>query len=263
MKFSHLFATGLVVSLIQSSALAQAATAATSSAAPNSKDIDPIIREYILKHPEVLMESISNYQKTKEDEAQKEQISFMKTHEKEIFHDEGTAFVGPKNAKHVIVEFFDYNCGACKVMFPGLDQLIHEDKNVKVIFKEFPIFGDRSVALARIGHAVYRLAPEKYLAFHERMMSFEGHTSETEALQFANELGLDVSLIKKEAAKKNIEAQITNDRKLANGIGATGTPTLIVNGQIVGHALQLEDLRARLKGETPAQASENSENGDM
>jgi protein-disulfide isomerase len=258
MNISRILLSGIAITLLHSSAFAQAATPAT-PATINPKDIEPIVREYILKHPEVIMESISNFQKNKEAAEQKDQINFLNAHKKEIFDDAGTAYVGAKDAKHVIVEFFDYNCGACKAMFPALDQLIREDKNLKVIFKEFPIFGDRSVALSRIGHAVYRLAPEKYLAFHEKMMSYEGHTSETEALQFANQLGLDVSLVKKEAAKKEILAQIQNDRKIAGGIGANGTPTLIVNGQIVGHALDLDGLKERLSGVVPAEAPENPE----
>lgn len=240
---------------------ATSAFAADPAPAPvNAKAIEPIIRDYILNHPEVIMEAMVNFQKKKEAMESKVQIEFMNAHKKELFDDAGTATVGPKMAKNVVVEFFDYNCGACKVMFPGLDQLIKEDKNLKVVFKEFPIFGDRSVALAKIGHAVYRIAPTKYLAFHEKMMGFEGRTTEMEALQFASQLGIDISLLKKEAEKPEIAAQIALDRKLAQGIGANGTPTLIVNGQIVGHALELDGLKERLYGTAPTPSAETPEN---
>ena len=59
-------------------------------------------------------------------------------------------FSGDKNAKHTIVEFFDYNCSYCKKAHNDLKKVLNNVPNVKVVYKNFPILSEQSMKLAKI-----------------------------------------------------------------------------------------------------------------
>ncbi|MEF5008139.1 DsbA family protein, partial [Escherichia coli] len=61
-----------------------------------------------------------------------------------VFNDATLAFAGNKTGKHVVAEFFDYDCPVCKIQFKALVELIKTDPELKVVFHEFPIFGPTS-----------------------------------------------------------------------------------------------------------------------
>ena len=108
------------------------------------KEMEAIVRDYLLANPDLLREMsqlLEQKEKLAEDQQRK---SALVSNADQIFRD-GTDFVaGNPNGKVTMVEFFDYNCGWCKRGFPEVMALIEQDKDLKFVMKEFPIFGGDS-----------------------------------------------------------------------------------------------------------------------
>lgn len=209
---------------------------------------DESIKAYLLANPNVIMESVQKWQEDQRKQKTSGASEALKNPEiqKALYENPNSPFIGPKDAKIVIVEFFDYNCPACKAAFKALDALAKKDKDMKIIFKEFPIFGPVSDTNSKIGLAIHALAPEKYFEFHTKMMRVEGRADEAMALKFAGEIGLKEADVKAEIAKPEYQDKIDTVRQLGTIIGVQGTPSLVIGNEFVPHALDFEGLEARI-----------------
>jgi protein-disulfide isomerase len=244
---------------ITSFALGAAASAAVfatgslpigSASAPKDKEaIEAIIHDYILAHPDVIVDSVKKWQEGESSrQASAAKDTIVKKHDA-IFNDKMDAIAGNPSGDITVVEFFDYNCPACKMMFKGLDELVKKDSNVKVVFKEMPIFGDVSNKNSAVGLAVASLASEKYFAFHEGMMAHEGRITPEDAIKIAVALGLKEEDIKKEMAKESITKKIADNHTLANSLGVRGTPALVIGDSLIPSAIAYDALKSAVEAE--------------
>ena len=90
---------------------------------------------------------------------------------------EGNAYVrayspvlGATDGPVTIVEFFDYACGYCKKVHATVDQLLAEDKKVRLIFKEYPILGQASLEMSQVAVAVSRCIATNGISGRRRML---------------------------------------------------------------------------------------------
>lgn len=244
MKHTHTLAAFVTGALIGS-----VAVATTGNDVTNRAEVEGIVKEFILANPQVIMDSVQKWQAEQQKEKVAGATDALKDPEvkKALYENPHSPVIGNKDTKIAIVEFFDYNCPACKMAFKGLDELIAKDKNVKVIFKEFPIFGPVSDTNSKIGLAVNKLAPGKYFDFHKKMMSYEGRADEAVALKFAAEAGIKEADIKAEIAKPEYDTIITQYRELGGKLGIQGTPSMVIGEELVPYALDYDGLEEKLK----------------
>lgn len=237
-----------VVGIVIGGAGATAMGLGGSGGSMSRAEVESIIREYISANPAVIVDSLQKWQEDQQKARVMGASEALKDPElrKAIYDNPDVPFIGPADAKAVIVEFFDYNCPACKMAFKAIDELRTKDKNVKILFKEFPIFGPQSDMNSKIGLAVHRLAPEKYFDFHTKMMHFEGRADEAQALVFVKEIGLDPEKVKAELAKPDYDAMIAKAREVGARLNVQGTPTLIIGDELVPHALDYQGLEDRI-----------------
>lgn len=249
MKYAQL-AIGLLIGTALGGSVVAATdtTAGTGGGSLDKEAVKKIVRETIKEEPQVLVDSLQKYQesKRKQDVASASEALKDADVKKQIYDDTDVGTVGPKDSKRVIVEFFDYNCPACKMQYKAIDELVKKDKTVRVIFREFPIFGPVSENNSRIGIAVVRLAPEKYFAFYEKMHSHQGRAEEKDALKYVKELGLDVEKVKAESKKPEVQQALDLNRKLGDKLRIQGTPTLVIGDEIIPHAAGPDDLEEKL-----------------
>ncbi len=212
------------------------------------ESVKQIVRDTISEEPQLIMDSVQKFQEARRKQTTQNANELLKdpAAKAEIYEFADAAFVGPKDAKKVVVEFYDYDCPACHMMFKSIDKVLEKNKDVKVIFREFPIFGPTSEKNSQIAIAVNRLYPAKYFQFHEKMMGGTGKNSEEKTLGFVKELGMNVEKVKAEAAKPDVQETIEATKKLASKLGIQGTPSLIVGEELVPHAMSAEDLEAKL-----------------
>jgi len=223
--------------------LARAADAPTATFSDTQRaEIENIVKEYLTKkNPEVMIDAMKELQNRQNaDAAVKSKAALSSSHDK-IFNDPNSPVGGNPKGNVTVVEFFDYQCGYCKMTEPGVQKLLKEDRDVKFIYKDFPILGPMSVEAAKASLASVKQG--KYIQFHDALMSIKDHLSEDLLFKAAKDAGLDVDKLKKvmndEAIGKMVDANVT----LGESIGARGTPTFVVGDQIYPGAMQYEQLK--------------------
>src|SRR5262245_22915528 len=98
--------------------------------------VERIVREYLLKNPEVILEAIENLEKKRSESAQSAAKGVIVERQAEIFNDPDSPVAGNPSGDIAIVEFFDYRCPYCKQVVAPLAQLLKEDSKLRLVHKE-------------------------------------------------------------------------------------------------------------------------------
>ena len=214
---------------------------------PDKAAIEQIVRAYILEHPEVIEEAMALSEKKHAEEAQVQQQQALTEQAKMIYNSPNQVVLGNPKGDVTLVEFFDYNCGYCKQALPDMINLINSDKNLRVVLKEFPILTPGSEEAARIAVAVNKVAPEKYLEFHQKLLGGRGAANKARALDVVKEIGLDVAKIEAQSEIASVIAPpLRESHQLAESLNLNGTPSYIVGNQIIPGAIGIDRLRAKI-----------------
>ncbi len=192
---------------------------ATPFSASQTKAIEKITHDYLMKNPQIL---IQMSKKLQEDQVQ----NAVGSNAKQIFDAPETPVVGNKSAKINVVEFFDYQCPHCKRMGPIIDKLLAKHKNVRFVFKEFPIFGKVSMLASSAALASQR--QDKYMKFHDALMESTGRLNEKRIMSIAKGVGLDITRLKKDMKSPAIAQELRANMMLAQGLGVNGTPAFVI-----------------------------------
>ena len=211
-------------------------------------DIEVIVRNYLLAHPEVLEEAMAELSKRQAAaEAEKHEAS-VATNAEKIFNSPRGVVLGNKDGDVTFVEFFDYNCGYCKRAMADMLDLMKTDPKLRVVLKEFPVLSQGSVEAAQVAVAVRMQDPggKKYLDFHQKLLGGRGPADKLRAIAAAKEAGLDIGRIEKDLASPEVKATIEENFKLAEAMGMNGTPSYVIGKQVVIGAVGLDGLREKI-----------------
>jgi len=225
---------------------ATAAASADNFTDTQRSDIEAIIKNYLVSHPEVLEDAMAELSKRQAAaEAQKHEASIAQNAEA-IFNSPRQVVLGNKDGDVTFVEFFDYNCGYCKRAMADMLDLMKSDSKLKVVLKEFPVLSDGSVEAAKVAVAVRMQDPKKYLDFHTKLLGGRGPADKARAMAAAKEAGLDTAKIEKDLATPEVKATIEENLKLAEDMGLNGTPSYVIGKQIVVGAVGLDGLKEKI-----------------
>lgn len=230
----------MLIGVLAAAAIASTAVVAVNSAAapePASQTerarIEQIVHDYILAHPEILPQAMERLK-------DKRMAEVINTHRKEIETPYAGAWEGAKDADVVLVEFFDYNCGYCRASLPDLAKVVANDPKVKIVYRELPILSEESNLAARVS----LLAAEqgKYMPFHKALYA-GGHVTKDSILAAATSAGLDRKATEAAINSNRYDPEIENNLKLAQDLGASGTPTFVVGNKILNGAVGYDALK--------------------
>jgi protein-disulfide isomerase len=209
-------------------------------------DIETIVKNYLIAHPEVLEEAMNELSKRQAAaEAQKHEESISKN-ASAIFNSPRGVVLGNKDGDVTFVEFFDYNCGYCKRAMADMLDLLKNDSKLKVVLKEFPVLSEGSVEAAKVAVAARMQDPKKYLDFHQKLLGGRGPADKARALAAAKDAGYDTAKIEKDLASPEVKATIEENFKLAEDMGLNGTPSYVIGKQIVVGAVGLDGLKEKI-----------------
>jgi protein-disulfide isomerase len=193
-------------------------------------EMEIIIKEYLLKNPEILQEmnqGLEEKQKQAEDAQRK---SGLVQNADQIFRDKSDYVAGNPNGNVTMVEFFDYNCPWCKKDFIDVMALIDEDKELKVVLKEFPILGPDSEYAAKAAVAAGKQG--KYLQLHKALYLHEGRVTKDAVDEIASTVGLDMDRLKRDMEDSATLETIARNLSLAQLLAINGTPAFIVDDKL-------------------------------
>jgi len=206
------------------------------------------IHDYLMSHPDIIVAMNDKFQADQEaaDDATRQQ-AVDKLGQKAFF-DPRFAFVsGPANAKHTLVEFFDYNCPYCRASIPAMKKFYAAHKaDTRFAFIEFPIKGPDSTLAARAALAA-RNQPDKYLEFHFALMSEDGLANQATIMADAKKVGLDLPRLQQDMNASSASLAIAAAHTLADAAKIDGTPAFIIDGHIREGAVDDDVLKQMTK----------------
>lgn len=228
------------------------AAASAQDALPTA-EIERIVRDYLMREPQVIYDAIQELQKRREAEQAARQKEMISQRQDELLRAESDPVAGNPDGDVTVVEFFDYRCSYCRSMANGLRALIGHDPKLRFVFKELPVLGPESVTAARAGLAAAKLAPEKYTAFHFALMQSRD-LSEEAVLILAEKQGYDPAGLKAEMDKAWVAERIEANLRLASELGIEGTPSFVVGDTLIPGATDVANIAA-LVGEQRQKAN--------
>jgi protein-disulfide isomerase len=211
-------------------------------------DIESIVRNYLIAHPEVLEEAMAELTKRQAAaETQKHEASVAQNSDA-IFNSPRQVVLGNKDGDVTFVEFFDYNCGYCKRAMADMMELMKSDPKLKVVLKEFPVLSAGSVEAAQVAVAVRMQDPtgKKYLDFHQKLLGGRGAADKARAMAVAKEVGLDMGKLEKDMASAEVRNTLEENMKLAEAMGMNGTPSYVIGKQVVVGAVGVDNLKEKI-----------------
>jgi protein-disulfide isomerase len=211
-------------------------------------DIETIIRNYLLAHPEVLEEAMAELTKRQSAAETAKHEASVATNAEKIFNSPRGVTIGNKEGDVTFVEFFDYNCGYCKRAMTDMLDLMKADPKLKVVLKEFPVLGPGSVEAAQVAVAAHMQdAPgKKYLDFHQKLLGGRGQADKARAMAAAKEAGFDMAKLEKDLASPEVRATLEENFKLAEEMGMNGTPSYVIGKQVVIGAVGVDNLKEKI-----------------
>jgi protein-disulfide isomerase len=242
----------LLASLLGASVLfAPAASAQQSFSADQRKEIEAIIKDYLISHPEVMQEINTAVDKHQQDVDAEKQRTAIKENNATLFNSSHQVVLGNPQGKVTMVEFFDYNCAFCKRALIDMMDLMKNDKDLKFVLKEFPVLGEGSVDAAHVAVAarMQDTTGKKYIEFHQKLLGGRGAADKARAMAVAKEVGFDMARLEKDLNSEEVKATIDEDMKLADAIGVTGTPSYVVGSQLVVGAVGIDALKEKIDAE--------------
>lgn len=207
--------------------------------------VEQVVEQYLRTHPEVIEQTLQALQAKRQTEKRKRVRSLISTKKAELENDPHSPVSGNLEGDVTVVEFFDYRCGYCKRVAGTVTQLQHDDPNVRVVYKDYPILGEASVLAARA--ALASKTQGKHLAFHEALLATEEELTQETILALATAVDLDTEKLLKDMESPSIQTTIERNRTLARELGINGTPGFIVGTELVPGALELKDLKNLIK----------------
>lgn len=237
---------GLAAAFVLGLAVILPAQAAQFSA-DQTTEIKSIIKGYLLEHPEVLREAITaldEKEKAAEADIRRKALGDLAG---PIYNSPDGFVIGNPKGAITLVEFFDYNCGYCKRALDDLDRLMKDNKDLRVILRDFPILSPNSVQASIIAVAAHEQFPgEKFWDFHRKLLATKGMVGKEQALDVAKSMGADMDKLAKDAAKPEVRTAIQGSDEVAKGLSLNGTPSYILGDDVLIGAVGFDEINGKI-----------------
>jgi protein-disulfide isomerase len=210
-----------------------AATATTTNSADTAR-IQAVVKDYLVKNPEVIVEALQVLQKRQYEQAEQ---TVKKTQQAvtqfagPLFNTANDPVAGNPTGKVTVVEFFDYQCPHCVDMAPVIAGIIKANPEVRIVFKDFPIRGPMSDFAARAALAANKQG--KYYDFSHAVLTAKQPLTQESIIEMAKAAGLNIDKLKADMSDKSIDSQLQANVKLAQDLKLFGTPAFFI-GQTGG-----------------------------
>lgn len=202
--------------------------------------IEEIVRDYLLREPEVIYEALQELQRRQQVAEIERQKAAITTNQALLFDDPATPFSGDADAEVTLVEFFDYRCTYCRRVVGAIQALRESEDGLKIVFKELPVLGEDSVRAARA--ALASREQDGYLPFHFALMQARD-LSQAGIMEIARGVGLDAERLAEDMQDPAIQEALDANYALADQLGIDGTPAFVIGDQLIPGAIGETQLK--------------------
>ncbi len=204
-------------------------------------EVRKIIKDYLMENPEIIREALQELERRTAEEEKKRQKKLVSENRDLLVDPKYSYVTGNKDGDITVVEFFDYNCPYCRQSLNDIVKLMEEDKNVKIVFKEYPILGEasRKASLA----ALAARKQNKYMEYHTALLSAKGRITDENILSIAKSTGLDVEQLQKDMNSDEIKEVLKKNIEVGIKLGINGTPTFIINDEVIPQVVPYDAMK--------------------
>ena len=203
------------------------------------------VRAYLMENPEVIIEAVNQIEMRQAEAQAQADFDLVKVNADALFNDGFSWVGGNPDGDITLVEFMDYRCGFCRRAAPEVEALLAQDGNIRVIVKEFPILGQDSLVSSRFAIATRQVAgDDAYKLVHDALMEMTGEVTEVTLRRLAAELGLEADPILERMGSDEVNREIAETRALAQRLQISGTPTFVLQDQMLRGFLPADEMRA-------------------
>lgn len=199
--------------------------------------VEATVRDYILSHPEIIPQAIAALE-------QRSVAKLLATNRAELEKPYAGAWAGAANADVVLVEFSDFACPYCRAAKATVDQLLTEDRRLKVVFRDFPVIAPASEEAALAALSAAGQGPARYRAFRDAMFGDPGRVGHEKVVAVVRRAGLDEARTARDLNGQAGRAAIARNIELGRALGLSGTPSYVVGDRVLIGAQSLDELRA-------------------
>lgn len=206
------------------------------------EEVKRLALEAILENPDIVMQAVAILQQREEEAKAQAAKDVLSNQRDRLERDPNAPVLGNPDGDVTMVEFFDYNCPYCRRAAPDVEALIAQDKNVRLVYREWPILGEGSVFAARAALAARKQG--KYAEFHRAMMGLKGRANEASVMKVADKLGMDTGQLRKDMDAPEVREHIATSMALAQALGFNGTPSFVIGSQLAPGLIPLDKMKS-------------------
>lgn len=220
---------------------ALAAPAQATEAPPLDREqVEQIVRDLLKKEPGLVLKAANDW-KAQQEAAQQAALEETVRENKAALVDAGDPSFG--DGPVTLVEFLDYQCGYCRKALPDVMAFMDPARQVRVVFKEYPVLGAASELAAKAALAAREQGgDDAYLRFHKALYDVNGRLSDARIFEIAGKVGLDVDRLRKDMEAPEIAARLDANRELAAKLQISGTPAFVIGDRILRGAVGLPKM---------------------
>jgi protein-disulfide isomerase len=232
---------GVLLAVAAGAAAAHAEEAAAGFSATQRAEIVAVVRQALKADPSILRDAIGALQA---DEAAVREAAARTA----IGHagpalsgTPGDPVAGNPDGDVTVVEFYDLRCPYCRRMLPVVADLLRQDHNIRLVYKDIPILGPASVLGARAVLAAQLQGG--YQRLHDAIMTGPPTITEDTLQQDAASAGLDWGRLQHDMADPAIQTRLDANLALAGALGIEGTPVYVIGSHMLPGAVDLAELQ--------------------
>lgn len=202
------------------------------------------VKAYLLENPEVLVDAMNVLQDRQAQAEQANDKQLVIDHKADLFADKASWVGGNPDGDITVVEFMDYRCGYCRKAYQEVEDLVKADGNIRLVLKEYPILGEDSVTSARFAIAVLQLhGNDAYKKAHDALITLRGTPDASTLGRLATDLGLDAQAVLAKMGSPEVSAVIAQNQALGDKMAISGTPTFVIDGQMLRGYVPLDGMQ--------------------
>lgn len=208
---------------------------------------DKAIDKYIQNNPRRIIDAVENMVKNERQKRTEDGGKKAAKVADELANNSNIPFVGNKDGSKVVVEFYDYNCGHCRKAHNEVGKVVVGNHDVKLILVNTPIMSEASLIAAKASNAVFKITPEYFAEFHDKLMKTQGEVTAnivTSTLKSVVKGKFDS--VKSYMDSKENDDLVQKTYEMMKDIGLQGTPAFIVNKKLVPGFMTAKEINDAL-----------------
>jgi protein-disulfide isomerase len=173
-----------------------------------------------------IQKSLSALQQQAQTKVDSKVRTLAAAHANELFGAQQSIVAGNPNGKVTLVEFSDYECPHCKAMTPLIDELIKANKDLRVVYRPFPIINANSTNAAMAVLAAQ--AQGKFSDLHTEMMASTAPLTDEQIGMLLKKVRIDTKKYDVAIKGSRIKEELKANRDLGIAVGLRGTPSFLI-----------------------------------